>query len=247
MDYCRRPQHAVILAGGRKDSADFRNPGIPQPLIPFAGKPFLAYQLEHLAALGITHVTLTTHYRGGQIAEYLAKAPTFGLAVELQHESKRLGCGGSLCHFARKAPASASPFLFVYGNRLVACDRYELAVADGEARLLAAEVQDTAGYPTLSSEAGELNGLSPARPVHQAGTIFSGAAVIQPSWLACYPPGTEPVSFELDILSHWLQRRCEIRVSARPRALVDLAQSASFDHAESDLAAFQKAAEPVPA
>lgn len=64
----------------------------PKPLIEVAGRPLLAHALDVVAGAGCAPVVVNLHYRGAQIAEWLA-----GRDVALSWESERiLETGGGL-------------------------------------------------------------------------------------------------------------------------------------------------------
>lgn len=70
---------------------------IPKALIPVLGRPFVDWQLEHLATQGIEHVTLSIGYRGDMLRAHVGDGSRFGLTVSWVDEGDQLrGTGGAL-------------------------------------------------------------------------------------------------------------------------------------------------------
>lgn len=58
------PDEAIVLAGGLGTRLRGVVDDVPKPLAPVAGRPFLAWVLDALAAQSLRHVVLATGYRG---------------------------------------------------------------------------------------------------------------------------------------------------------------------------------------
>lgn len=86
---------AAVLVGGLGTRLRTQLPDRPKALAEIAGRPFLSYQLDRLAAVGIADVVLCTGYRGEQIQQ------TFGgayrtMRLQYSHEPTPLGTAGAL-------------------------------------------------------------------------------------------------------------------------------------------------------
>jgi len=69
----------------------------PKSMLPVAGKPFLHYQLDLLAAQGITEVVYCLGYRGEMIREYVGDGRRWGLKATYVDEGSQLrGTAGAI-------------------------------------------------------------------------------------------------------------------------------------------------------
>ena len=95
----------VILAGGLATRLGPRTRTIPKALLPIAGRPFLAWQLEALTRSGFTDVVLCISHLGEQIRDFLGAGAAFGVTVAYSEDGpKLLGTGGALRRAARVSP-----------------------------------------------------------------------------------------------------------------------------------------------
>ena len=60
---------AVILAGGLGTRLSKAVPGLPKPMAPVNGRPFLEHQIDYWIAQGIDHFVLSVGYRREVIIE----------------------------------------------------------------------------------------------------------------------------------------------------------------------------------
>src|SRR5258707_696720 len=65
------PMQAVILAGGLATRLGARTQTLPKALLPIAGRPFLAWQLDALRSSGFSEVLLCISHLGDQIRDFL--------------------------------------------------------------------------------------------------------------------------------------------------------------------------------
>src|ERR1022692_1853543 len=65
------PLEAILLVGGQGTRLRPLTIGMPKPLLPTAGVPFLAHQLARAAMSGVTRVVLATAYRAEMFEESL--------------------------------------------------------------------------------------------------------------------------------------------------------------------------------
>ena len=85
----------AILAGGLATRLRPLTEKIPKSLVPVAGKPFLAHQLELLQARGIRHAVLCIGYLGEMIQHDFGDGHAFGLRLDYSFDGpKLLGTGG---------------------------------------------------------------------------------------------------------------------------------------------------------
>jgi MurNAc alpha-1-phosphate uridylyltransferase len=121
---------AVILAGGLATRLGERTRTLPKALLPIAGRPFLAWQLEALARSGFSEVVLCISHLGEQIRDFLGDGAAFAVTVAYSEDGPRLlGTGGALRH---ALGLLAPRFLVTYGDSYLPFD-YSSPLRDLEA------------------------------------------------------------------------------------------------------------------
>ena len=90
-----------ILAGGLGTRLKPRFGELPKPLAPLGGRPFLARQLEWLAAAGVRDAVLCTGYGADAVREALGDGAALGVTLQHSVEDEPLGTGGALQLAAR--------------------------------------------------------------------------------------------------------------------------------------------------
>ena len=124
----------AILAGGLATRLRPITEKIPKSLIPVAGKPFLAHQLELLHSRGIRRAVLCVGYLGEMIEREFGDGSAFGVKLDYSFDSSRrddlprqsdtktgaeadgpklLGTGGAL---KRALPLLGMEFFVLYGD-----------------------------------------------------------------------------------------------------------------------------------
>ena len=63
---------AIMLVGGQGTRLRPLTIGIPKPLLPTAGVPFLAHQIARAAASGVRRIIMATAYRAEMFAEVIS-------------------------------------------------------------------------------------------------------------------------------------------------------------------------------
>ena len=103
----------AILAGGLATRLRPITEKIPKSLVPVAGKPFLAHQLELLYSRGIRRVVLCVGYLGEMIECDYGNA-AFGIQLDYSFDgAKLLGTGGAI---KRALPKLGDEFFVLYGD-----------------------------------------------------------------------------------------------------------------------------------
>lgn len=114
----------AVLAGGLATRLRPITEKIPKSLIPVAGKPFLAHQLELLRSRGIRRVVLCVGYLGEMVQREFGDGSAFGVKLDYSFDSSRrsaaeadgpqlLGTGGAL---KRALPLLGMEFFVLYGD-----------------------------------------------------------------------------------------------------------------------------------
>lgn len=88
-------EEAIVLAGGFGTRLRGIVDDVPKPLAPVAGRPFLAWLLDRLAAAGMRRCILATGYMADAI-EHAIGARWRGMDIAYSVESEPLGTGGAI-------------------------------------------------------------------------------------------------------------------------------------------------------
>jgi NDP-sugar pyrophosphorylase family protein len=103
----------AILAGGLATRLRPITEKIPKSLVPVAGRPFLAHQLEMLHTRGIRRAVLCIGYLGEMIQREFG-AEAFGIQLDYSFDGQTLlGTGGAL---KRALPKLGREFFVLYGD-----------------------------------------------------------------------------------------------------------------------------------
>lgn len=115
----------AILAGGLATRLRPITEKIPKSLVPVAGRPFLAYQLELLYSRGIRRAVLCIGHLGEMIQRDFG-SEKFGIKLEYSFDGPKLvGTGGAI---KRALPKLGEEFFVLYGDSYLRVDY--AAVAD---------------------------------------------------------------------------------------------------------------------
>jgi mannose-1-phosphate guanylyltransferase len=87
---------ALILAGGEGTRLRPLTSTIPKPVVPLAGRPFIAYMLEWLRGHGVEEVILACGFMADGVRAVLGDGSQFGLRLLYVEEPRPLGTGGAL-------------------------------------------------------------------------------------------------------------------------------------------------------
>jgi len=110
----------VILAGGRATRLGDAARSTPKALLPVAGRPFLAWQLERLERSGYREVLVLTGHLGDSIASFLGDGSVFGMhARSLSDGKELLGTAGALRNALDELDDT---FLVTYGDSYLPFD-----------------------------------------------------------------------------------------------------------------------------
>lgn len=145
---------ALILAGGLGTRLRSTVPGVPKPMAPIEGRPFLEYQLDYWIEQGITRFVLAIGYRHEIITSHFAGGYK-GAAVDFVIEKTPLGTGGALL-LAIDEECLKEPFLLLNG------DTYFAVSLDALTRFAEARDADWCFSLVRTTEAGRYLGMQVA-------------------------------------------------------------------------------------
>jgi D-glycero-alpha-D-manno-heptose 1-phosphate guanylyltransferase len=86
---------AIILAGGLGTRLASRLSGVPKPMAPIAGRPFLQILLNQLKEAGCTRVLLSVGHLHAVIRDYFGQS-NGGMRIDYAIEEMPLGTGGAI-------------------------------------------------------------------------------------------------------------------------------------------------------
>jgi NDP-sugar pyrophosphorylase family protein len=110
----------AILAGGLATRLRPITERIPKVLVPVAGKPFLAHQLELLRKQGITRVVLCVGHLGEMIQAQFGDGAMHGVRLDYSFDGPALlGTGGAV---KRAVPKLGEKFFVLYGDSYLPID-----------------------------------------------------------------------------------------------------------------------------
>lgn len=192
-------EEAIILVGGLGTRLRGVVDDVPKPLAPVAGRPFLAYVLDQLEAIGMRRIVLATGYLCERVQQ--AVGPRWGgMAVDYSVEDSPRGTGGAVALAARRLQA---PGAFVLnGDTFLRFDprALEAVVARTGAQLgmAVARVPDAGRYGRVEVDGERALGFT-EKGANGPGLINAGSYLLTESAIRGLP--TAPVfSFEHDVL-----------------------------------------------
>ena len=109
------PTKIAILAGGFGTRLGDLTRGLPKPMIPIHGRPYLERVIDSFARCGLCDIVLLTGYRAEVIEEHFGDGKRFGVNITYSRETEPLGTGGAI----REARALlGETFVMTYGDVL---------------------------------------------------------------------------------------------------------------------------------
>jgi len=98
---------AIILAGGFGTRLQSRLDGIPKPMAPVAGRPFLEILVDRLADSGFRRIILSVGYLAKVIQDHFGAAWR-GVPLDYVVEDEPLGTGGAIRRSMERVAASSA-------------------------------------------------------------------------------------------------------------------------------------------
>lgn len=153
----RLPLRALLMAGGRGERLRPATLTTPKPLLKIEGKCIIDYNVEALAACGITDITVATRYLAEQLEEHFA-VPVAGVQARCMLEKEPLGTIGA----AAMLPPDSRHTLVMNSDLITTVDFEEMYLrhtAGGNAVTIAAiPYQVSVPYAVLGTD-----GADPSR------------------------------------------------------------------------------------
>src|SRR3954453_13912562 len=198
------PPKIAILAGGFGTRLGPLAQGLPKPMTPINGRPYLERVIASFARRGLRDIVLLTGYRAEAIEEHFGSGETFGVNITYSRETEPLGTGGAI-RDAR--PLLGDTFVMTYGDVLRYHD-YDRFVAAHDEPCLAVYPRRTHGNVDIDGDAViRFDKRAPELPFIDAGFLLMPSSIID-----LLPP-SGPCSFEESIFPRLPAERrlaCEI-------------------------------------
>lgn len=207
----KRPDVAIVLAGGLGTRLRAVVSDRPKVLAPVAGRPFLDHVLTYLASQGIRQVILSIGYLAEQVQEYARDGSAWGMKITYSIETIPLGTGGALHQASQDLD---SPFFALNGDTLFLANLSRLwrkhleTGAAATLALLPVEDIQARGRVTMATD-GKIISFDEKPPMtpspfqgegrgESKALVNGGIYILEPRALSSLKPG-QPVSIERDI------------------------------------------------
>ena len=112
----------VVLAGGLATRMRPRTETIPKWLLAVAGRPFVEWQLEWLAAEGVDEVVACIGHLGQQVRDHVGDGRRFGLEVCYSEDGPALAGTAGALRLADRRGLLRPRFLVLYGDSYLRLD-----------------------------------------------------------------------------------------------------------------------------
>ena len=176
-------------------------------LLPVAGKPFLAHQLELLRKQGVTHVVLCLGYLGEMVERDFGDGSAWGVKVEYSFDGPvLLGTGGAL---QKALPLLGEKFFVLYGDSYLPIDFQPVADCferSGKSGLMTVfHNQGRFDTSNVWFKDGEIKVYDKKNRLPQMEHIDYGLSVLSAAAFREYPQGT---AFDLsEVMARLVARR----------------------------------------
>ena len=225
---------AILLAGGFGTRLAARLSGVPKPMAPIAGRPFLEILLRQLSRCGTTHAVLSVGYLHEVIRQHFG-ARFEGIRLDYAVEEAPLGTGGAI-RFALEQ-ASEDEVLVLNGDTFLQADYAEMMrfhlQQKASMTIAVARQEDIARYGGVVVAANRVTGFE-EKGRSGPGWINAGAYVINRG-MEWPPQCSGRFSFEKDLLGPLVGKLkpAAYRVDGY---FLDIGVPEDFDRAQSTLA-----------
>jgi NDP-sugar pyrophosphorylase family protein len=229
---------AIILAGGKGTRLARVLPGLPKPLAPVLGRPFLLHLLDSLAAAGVERAVLSLGYEAAQIEQAVRGYDR--LMIETAVEPAPLGTAGALRLALSKAKGER--FLALNGDSYAPFNlqgfldfhrRGGFAVS-----LIAVSMEDASRFGLLDiADSGRVLAFN-EKQAGASGAINAGIYLIERNVLEELP-GRKVLSFETDVLEP-LAKAGRLGAFLSPGPFIDIGTPDSYAGADAFFTNLQK-------
>lgn len=196
---------AIVLAGGMGTRLRQVVPGLPKPMAPVAGRPFLEIVLTFLAQKGFRRVVLSLGYMADKIVNHFGDRFA-GMDLVYEIEQSPLGTGGAVREALGRCRES---HVFVFNGDTFLDLEVTVVEAQWSVRntpiIVARSVPDTARYGSLEVAEGKVCSFL-EKGSAGAGLINAGCYVLPRNSLDSFAPGSA-FSLETDFLAEAVRQQ----------------------------------------
>jgi bifunctional UDP-N-acetylglucosamine pyrophosphorylase/glucosamine-1-phosphate N-acetyltransferase len=191
---------ALVLAAGEGTRMRPLTANLPKPLLPVAGKPFLAHTFDALRTAGIHELAVLIGWQGHRIREHFGDGSALGLSIAYEEQTERLGTAHAIGCLRKHVDG---PFLSVNGDVVVSGQALsELVAFHRTVRspvMALAEVPNPGAFGVVDLKDGKVTGLEekPRRP--KSHLINAGIYVFDPDIFALIDATPKSPRGELEI------------------------------------------------
>ena len=223
----------VILAGGKGTRIRHLLPGLPKPLAPINGKPFLEWIIEFLAKQELNDIVFSTGYLADQIKNFVSKVNNRGLKLQCVDEKVPLGTAGGVLNALDSKQGNFDSALILNGDSLILADLSPLLKSFTDTSvgvsMVGVKVRDAGRYGALViRDDGFLVGFKEKQPGQ--GLINAGIYLFRKEVLDKLPRGKN-ISFELDVFPNLLAQEVPIKVIEVDAPFIDIGTEESLREA----------------
>jgi len=228
---------AVVLAGGLGTRLRAEVPGVPKPLAPVWGRPFLEYVLRYWIAQKVGRFILSVGYLHELIESHFCDQFD-GAAIDYAVEPRPLGTGGGLLLALRRTRANG-PVLVQNGDTYFEVNIAELLTAHRQARaamtMALRPCHDAGRYDgVLLEENGQVRSLVPSGGGSRCALVNGGVYLVErDAFRDVAAPGEGEVSLERDLLPALLGARVNVQGLPCGGRFIDIGVPADYRRAPS--------------
>ena len=221
---------AVILAGGMGTRIRHLLPGLPKPMAPVYGKPFLEWIIQFLAKQNILQILLSTGYLADQIENFSSRINVQRLRLQCIKEDIPLGTAGGVLNALDRSNVNCDNILILNGDSLTLADLAPMfsaleEVSNGVA-MLGIWMSDAERYGTLAiNKYGLLEGFKEKHPGN--GLVSAGVYLFRKHLLDDLPRGKQ-LSFETDVFPILINQGVGIKVIEVKAPFIDIGTEESL-------------------
>jgi len=141
----------IIMAGGMGKRLQESLGGLPKPMVPVLGKPFMEWIILQLLSRGFGSFVISVGYRKEAIKKRFGAGNGLGASIRYVEEDIPLGTGGALKRAS--AAVQSADVLVLNGDSFCMCDMSDFyrfhMTCDGQATLCCVHVNDISRYGSV--------------------------------------------------------------------------------------------------
>lgn len=222
---------AVVMAGGFGTRLQPLTEHIPKPMLPVGGRPLLELIIDQLRAVGISRISLSTHYKAEKIVNHFGDGKRFGVEIAYVQEESPLGTAGAL----GLLPHPTGPTVVVNGDVLTSVDFHTMHGfhMDNNAMMTVAvrryDVQIP--YGIVECEGSKIRALR-EKPKMQF-LVNAGMYLLQPDAYDYIP---QKKHFDMTaLIDALLEDNCTVASFPVREYWLDIGQHADYERAQTDI------------